>query len=260
MGGKYIVPLDLGGCIGEMSLSFFRKFVGKMEHSKWLAFYIGGASKKIVVDAGALDLERTMKYHPDFKVDPLTPENTMEAQLAKAGVKPEEIDIVILTHLHWDHVGTVEKFTNARFICSAEELRCALDPIPPLYRGYEALQMGAEPLFMKVIQRLKRVEMKEKEVVEGVRMIPLPGHTSGSMGVVVETEKGPHVITGDAVSKYANLEGARKEGQPYFVTGIFTDMMAMWKSFERIEEIVGGDFTKVLPSHEPLVIKKERYP
>jgi len=79
MGGKYIVPLDLGGCIGEMSLSFFRKFVGKMEHSKWLAFYIVGASKKIVVDAGALDLERTMKYHPDFKVDPLTSENTMEA-------------------------------------------------------------------------------------------------------------------------------------------------------------------------------------
>ncbi len=86
-----------------MSLSFYRKFVGKMEQSKWLAFYIGGTAKKIVVDAG-VNLERAMKYHP-FKVDDqIGPENTMEAQLAKVGVKPEEIDIVILTHLHWDRV------------------------------------------------------------------------------------------------------------------------------------------------------------
>jgi N-acyl homoserine lactone hydrolase len=260
MGGKYIVPLDLGGYTGEMSLSFFRKFVGKMEEGRWLAAYIGGAEKKIVVDAGPPDLERSMKYHPDFKWEPSKPEYTMEAQLAKAGVKPEEIELVVLTHLHWDHVGNVEKFPNARFICSAEELRCAFDPIPPLWRGYEALQWGVKPLFLKVMERLKTVEMKEQEIVEGVRLIPLPGHTTGSMGVVVETEKGPHVITGDAVSKYANLEGARKEGHPYFLTGIFTDMMAMWKSFERIDEIVRGDFTKVIPGHEPLVIKKERYP
>jgi hypothetical protein len=37
-------------------------------------------------------------------------------------------------------------------------------------------------------------------------------------------------------------------------------MEAMWKSFERINEIVKGDFSKVIPGHEPLVFKKERYP
>jgi glyoxylase-like metal-dependent hydrolase (beta-lactamase superfamily II) len=55
------------------------------------------------------------------------------------------------------------------------------------------------------------------------------------------------------------LEGSSKEGQPYFLNGIFTDMTAMWKSFERINGIVAGDFTKVIPGHKPLVIKKERY-
>ena len=260
MGGKYIVPLDLGGYTGEMSLSFFRKFVGQTEQGRWLAAYIGGAKKKIVVDAGPPDLERSKKYHPDFKWEPTKTEYTIEAQLAKAGVKPEEIDIVVLTHLHWDHVGNVEKFPNAQFICSQEELKCAFNPIPPLYRGYEALQWGVKPLFLKVIERLKTVEMKEREIAEGVRLIPLPGHTTGSMGVAVETAKGPHVITGDAVSKYANLEGAPKDGQRYFLTGIFTDMMAMWKSFERIDGIVEGDFSRVIPGHEPLVIRKERYP
>lgn len=68
------------------------------------------------------------------------------------------------------------------------------------------------------------------------------------------------MITGDAVSKYGNLKGAPDEHQPYLMTGIYTDMVAMWKSFEFIDEIVKGDFTRVIPGHDPLVFQKERYP
>lgn len=225
-----------------------------------MAAYIGGAKKKIVVDTGPPDLERSLKYHPYSKSEPRKPEQKMVAQLAKAGVTPEEIDIVVLTHLHWDHVGDVTKFPNAEFIVSQEELRFALNPLPCLYVAYEALQLGMQPEFLKVIERIKTVEMKEKEIVEGVRVIPLPGHTPGSIGVVVDTEKGPYIITGDAVPKYGNLKGAPEERQPYLMTGIYTDMMAMWKSFERIDEIVGGDYSKVIPGHDPLVFQKERYP
>jgi len=83
-----------------------------------------------------------------------------------------------------------------------------------LYVAYEALQLGMEPIFLKVIERIKTVEMRETQIVEGVKTIPLPGHTPGSIGVVVETEKGPHVITGDAVSKYGNLKGDPKSASP----------------------------------------------
>jgi len=260
MGGRYIIPLDLGDSVGDRSLSYLRRGVGEKEHGKRVAAYIGGAQKKIVVDTGPPDLERSLKYHPYSKSDPRKPEQEMEAQLAKCGVKPEDIDLVILTHLHWDHVGDVLKFPKAQFICSQEELRFALDPPACLYVAYEALQLGMEPIFLKVIERIKTVEMKEKEIVEGVTVIPLPGHTPGSIGVVVETEKGPHVITGDAVSKYGNLKGDPKERQPYLMTGIYTDMLAMWKSFERIDEIVGHDLSRVIAGHDPMVFQKERYP
>lgn len=260
MGGYYIVPLDLGDFTSDKSFSYLRRFVGQKQQEKVVSAFIGGAKKRIVVDAGPPDLEHSLKYHPEFQSEPRKREQEIEAQLARAGVKPEEIDIVVLTHLHWDHVGNVTKFPNAQFICSQEELRFALHPLPCLYKAYEALQWGMEPRFLKVIERMKAVEMKEKEILEGVKLIPLPGHTPGSIGVVVETEKGPHVITGDAISKYGNLKGAPEERQPYLMTGIYTDMMAMWKSFERIDEIVGGDLTKVIPGHEPLVFQKERYP
>ena len=84
--------------------------------------------------------------------------------------------------------------------------------------------------------------------------------THDANGVVVDTEKGPYVITGDAVFKYANLEGAPEERLPFLMSGIYTDMLAMWKSFELIDGIVKGDYSKVIPGHDSLVFQKERYP
>ncbi len=91
-------------------------------------------------------------------------------------------------------------------------------------------------------------------------MIPLPGHTPGLMGVVVDTEEGPYVSPGDTVPKYGNLEGVPGERLPYWMSGIYTDMKAMWNSFKLIDEIVKGDFSRVIPGHDPRVFQKKRYP
>ncbi len=260
MAGRYLVPLDLGDSTADKSLYYLRRGLGEKETGKRIAVYIGGGREKIIVDTGAPDPEQAFKNHPYSKPEPRKPDQEFAAQLARVGVKPEEIEIVVLTHLHWDHVGGVTIFPNAEFIVSDEELRFALDPVPCLYLAYEAPQLGMEPEFLKVIERIRTINLKEKEIAQGVRVIPLTGHTPGSMGVVVETEKGPHVIAGDAAPRYGNLRGAPEEGQAFLMSGIYTDMVAMWKSFELIDEIVKHDFLKVIPGHDPLVFQKERYP
>ena len=73
MGGRYIIPLDLGDSVGDRSLSYLRRGVGEKEQGKRVAAYIGGAKKKIVVDTGPPDLERSLKYHPYSKSDPRKP-------------------------------------------------------------------------------------------------------------------------------------------------------------------------------------------
>ena len=260
MGELFIIPLDLGDLTAERSLFYMQRFTEEKLAGKRVAAYIGGAKKKIVVDAGPPDLERIRKYHPYSMSEPRRPEQEMNAQLAKAGVRPDEIDIVILTHLHWDHTGDVTKFPNAEFLVSEVELRFALAPPPCLYAPYEALQLGAYPEFLKVINKIKTVDMREKEIVEGIRIVSLPGHTPGSIGVTVDTERGRCVIAGDAVNMYGNLQGNRATHQPYLMGGVFTDLVAAWKSLELVDEIVGKDLSRVIPGHDPLVFERERYP
>ena len=63
MNERYIIPLDLGDFVTDPSTFYLRKS-GPKEPGKRVAAYIGGAKKKIVVDTGAADLERIIKYHP----------------------------------------------------------------------------------------------------------------------------------------------------------------------------------------------------
>ena len=63
-------------------------------------------------------------------------------QLEKLGYKPEDIDIVVFTHLHWDHMFYVEKFKNATLIAHEREWEFANNPIPLYYKSYEHPALG----------------------------------------------------------------------------------------------------------------------
>jgi len=174
-------------------------------------------------------------------------------QMVDRRIQPEEVELVIFTHLHWDHCSNMQKFSKARFIVHQKELEFALSPIPPYYRSYESPILGLVPPFSGV----KFCTMEgEEEVAPGVRVFPTPGHSPGHVSVKVDTSQGPYVIAGDAVFDQENLKGDPAAHLPVIPIGRFTNIIEMWNSLMLIKEMSAI----VLPGHDYGVFQKPSYP
>lgn len=254
-----IYPLDLGICGVDRSENTFRAHIGEIADARFLAYYITDGKTKCMIEGGLPDPEWSKKYH-GYTRPQISDEQRLENQLAKRGVKPEEIEYVFLTHLHWDHAMGLEKFVNAKIFVSNTELTYAVDPLPCHWGGYESPAMGLTPPFLKVMPQIQTVPMEKKEIIPGITMFPTPGHTIGSMSIAVETADGPYVFAGDAVACYENLQGNPAKNQKYLMLGIFVDMFAAWKSFDDIMEMANGKMDHVFPGHEKAILEHDHYP
>ncbi len=202
-------------------------------------FLIEGNGHLIMVDTGMAWTERADKYHhgPSLQRPGI---DDIESRLAQVGHKPSDIDIVLFTHLHWDHVFYIEKFTNARFICHKKEWEYAHDPIPLHYKSYERSIIAKDgdvivaPFDQPGIpERFEFVE-GEKEIIPGISVYESPGHCPGHMTVVVETEDGPYFCVGDSVFVMGNIDAPEdmKADLHYDISppGRFVDIVASWQT------------------------------
>ena len=96
-------------------------------------------------------------------------------ELASAGASPDEVDLVVHTHLHVDHVGWDGFFPNARYVVSDDEWSYFMSEESLAQRPH--LRDRVEPL--RDAGSVVLVD-GELEVASGVRLVPTPGHTPGS--------------------------------------------------------------------------------
>ena len=133
-------------------------------------FLIEGGKKLILVDTGMAWTERADKYHHPGSYQPEG--MAIHEQLAKIGYSCADIDKVIFTHMHWDHIFYMEKFTKAQFVAQREEYEFALNPIPLYYKSYEHPALGVRRPFEGL--EIDVVDGAE-EIAEGVRCSRHPG-------------------------------------------------------------------------------------
>ncbi len=213
------------------------------------AWYVTDGRRHILVDTGMCATPLAEWHHPGSYQE--TGE-AVDERLAEIGVRPEDIELIVFTHLHWDHCHNLERFPAARLVVHAEEYAFAMDPIPPYYKSYEHARLGKQAPF---VGRSLETVAGEVELLPGLTLFPTPGHSPGHQSVAVATEGGIHVIAGDAVFAYDNLK-PQNDHLPFTIMGRFMDIVASWRSLEQI--IARADV--VLPSHDHRVLDHAVYP
>jgi glyoxylase-like metal-dependent hydrolase (beta-lactamase superfamily II) len=159
-------------------------------------------------------------------------------QLARVQVRPDQIEIVGVSHYHFDHVGQAADFPSARLIMGAGDLAALRGDAPGLPR--EALQpwlQGGAP----VTEARGDVDIFEDGRVV---MIDLPGHTPGHYGLLVRLASGPVLLSGDM---YHFTEQVERRGVPPFNTSR-AETLASMDRFDRLARNLGA---RAIIQHEP---------
>lgn len=120
--------------------------------------------------------------------------------LKALALEPDDIDVVVCSHLHTDHCGCNEFFKKSTIVVHARELEAAKAP--------EAVNSGYFPADWDHPIPMKLIDQQTDLFGDGrIVLVPLPGHTPGTIGALVRLDRsGEFLLTSDAVSVRANLD------------------------------------------------------
>lgn len=211
-----------------------------MDYFVWV---LDNGLRQIVVDTG-YDADEGKRRNRPILRDPA-------ASLAAVGLNPDTVDTVIITHLHYDHAGGLNRYPAAKFHVQSSELAFATGPCmcdPEMRAPFTAHHV------CEMIQHIYSGRVNffdgDGQVAPGVTVHRIGGHSRGLQVVRVMTETGPLCLASDAAHYYENFLENR-------LFPIVVDAEDMLAGFTRIVEL-GGGADRVLPGHDPLV--RDRYP
>jgi glyoxylase-like metal-dependent hydrolase (beta-lactamase superfamily II) len=240
-----IHPIVMGTKVFDKSMMTYQYGTGCPYTIPIYCWYLEGGDKKVLVDTGEMgpirseDRERAIGGRI----------YTFEEGLAKWGLKPEDIDVVIHTHLHNDHCENDFKCVNAKIYVHEKELETIHNPHPLDYRYNEE--------FILEVEENGQIEVitEDGEILPGIRVMHTPAHTEGGLSILIDTPSGTAVITGFCIIM-ENLEPPKQikaMGMEVIPPGTHVNVYQAYDIVKQIKSM--GDI--LLPLHEPAFASRE---
>ncbi|MGE0083094.1 MAG: N-acyl homoserine lactonase family protein [Desulfococcaceae bacterium] len=184
-----IHPIVMGTKVFDKSMMTYQ-FNNGLEYTIPIyCWYIEGGDRKILVDTGEMNPVQSAAREESLRGKIYT----FEQGLARWDLKPEDIDMVIHTHLHNDHCENDYKCVNAEIWVHEKEMERIHNPHPLDYRYLED--------YIEEVEENGQIRLmnKDTDILPGIRCIHTPVHTDGGMTVLIDTPSGKAVITGFCV-------------------------------------------------------------
>lgn len=208
----------------------------------WL---IRGAGHNILLDSG---YHRTTFLKQFPSTDYIRPDKAIKL----AGLQPQEVTDIVISHAHWDHMGGIDLFPKATVWIQKEEFR--------YYTG-EAWQPGGnhggidpddvlQLVKLNTEGRLRLVDGDNVQLFPGIRAYTGGRHTYASQYLLVEGNP-PFVLASDNCYLYRNLVERKASA-----TFSDADHAANIRNQERMIQLAGGDVDRVIPGHDALQFQK----
>jgi len=211
-----------------------------LDYFVWL---VRGAGREVVVDTG-FSAAMARKRGRDHLRCPAEALRLLQCD-------PSSVKDVVITHLHYDHVGNFDLFPAATLHLQDVEMHYATGR----HMGEERHRFAYE--VEEVVGMVRRVYEKrvhfhngDEEIAPGISLHLIGGHTMGMQAVRVATRRGWLVLASDASHFYANME----QGRPFPIVFSVPDMVA---GYERLR-VLAASPAHIIPGHDPLVM--QRYP
>ncbi len=234
-----IHPIVVGTKLFDKGMMTYQHGYGTPYAIPIYVWYLEGSDRKILVDTGEMNPiqseDREKKINGKIY--------TFEEGLKRWGLIPQDVDIVIHTHLHNDHCENDFKCTNARFFIHRKELETIHNPHPLDFRYLED--------YIEDIEENEQIEVvnEDCEIVPGISVMHTPAHTEGGLTVLIDTPGGRAAISGFCTIKEnffppQEITAMEMEVIP---PGTHVNVYQAYDLVKKVKEI--ADI--ILPLHEP---------
>ena len=210
----------------------------KMIHGlDFFTYAIRGNGKTWVVDTGFTPAKaERMGRKYDYLIRP-------SAALAKIGIDAASATDVILTHAHFDHVGTMDDYPNAMFHIQDVEMVhvTGRDMTHPRFRAAYHPEDVKDLIDLVYADRMTFHE-GDTTIAPGLEFILIGGHARGQAILRVHTQRGWVILASDAVHVFEEVD----EGRPF---AVFYDLFTMMEGYRRIDKLAGSR-DLIVPGHD----------
>jgi glyoxylase-like metal-dependent hydrolase (beta-lactamase superfamily II) len=208
--------------------------------------------RNVLVDTGFMKNETGPNFSDKFGIPWWISPVRM---LAELGLSPDDITDIIVSHAHFDHMGSIDQFPKARLYLQKQELLSWHEAmaLPPQY-GFLTAIIDPDNLRAafdaSVEHRLTLVDGDRDDLLPGIHVRLGQGHTMGQQYVIVETSRGRLVISGDCVYSSRQLTGHRHDGVYQPLNNAVGSVWDQLKTIDRINTDIGGDLGRLIILHD----------